>query len=384
MTQFALVASSAVNGNVLLEEGGAIEVQGVPFTPTPPTLPNEWLFGDGSSGAGNIVAPTAAYAGGDYTTFVLDAAGSLTPVAGAPIIIRALVSIDIAGLIDTSGASLQTGPHPTVGELGAIFGQAVSGLTGGGGGGGGGSAGTTAGVTGGSSNVTPDVVGMGFAQGLSGVGSGAGGPGGAVTVAGTVGQNGGPRMAGAVLPFVANVTRLPGGILLSWLSGASGAPGSNGPAGGAGGGPGGGAGGAGGVAPGTPGAGATSIFLIAPLITLRATAILRANGAAAAASGAGVNGTVGAAGAGATDGGGGGGAGASGDGGGCGAPIVAIGAVTDLGATFSFTGGAGNAGGTGAAGGAAGGAGAGAGAAGGNGSTGATGTAGRKFLVSLP
>src|SRR5271157_5807850 len=103
------------------------------------------LFGNGSDGAFSSAGANPNFDGGQYTTFLLDTGGTITPSPNQPIIIRATTSIVVHGSIDASACI-----DPTRSDLstrGVLLGTSVSASGGGGGGGGGTSLGGN-GVTG--------------------------------------------------------------------------------------------------------------------------------------------------------------------------------------------------------------------------------------------
>lgn len=333
----------------------------------------QYNFGKGTLGDVTVSAPDAAFLGGDFDNFTLDAGVTVSPPANRGVIIRARQSITINGTIDASGANTDT----TLLMQGLFFGGQPR--SGGGGGGGGGGALGAAGADGQTFATPYSFQGFtGGSNGTPGAGGVAGGSPGATGAFGTPGIQ--------FIDAIGLRTRflpdncLPSQLMLGGMPGGDGGVGGDGGTGGGGG----AAGGAGGLA-GAGGGGGSFIYLIAPTITLGAASGLFArgnNGNDAPAAGNGSPG-VGAG----NSGGGGGGGGGGGSGGFGGLVVLLYITKTDAGVTIAVTGGLGAAGAAGGLGGASGGVGGWAGGDGGVGGDGQNGGAGISIdrqLTALP
>lgn len=318
----------------------------------------------GTAGAGDlgdvvISADQASYSGVKRCrTWTLNASKTCTLQDDKPLIIIATDAIVVNGTITSKGKCTTSSNRMAIGS------NAGSGS---GGGGGGGNSGGNLGTDGAVGAVDTSKVAWGFASPTSG----AIGALGAKGAPGAAGGNGTAGAAGAVDVWLAVSIEAHGAGAAQYVGGYPGVGGKTGGTGGNGGDAGGGAAaGGGGGAGGAGGNGGGVIILIAPKITLAATATIDCSGNN---GGAGVVGTVGTAGTVPNGGGGGGGGGGSGGGGGAGGILIlAYGAKFDAGATLTVAGGSGGA----AANGGGGGAPDGTGTAGGAGGQGAAGHAG--------
>ena len=301
-------------------------------------IANNDIFGLGEDGAAHITAPASGFVGGDYTTFVLDPAVTLTGAADRPILIRATTSITINGTIDASG--LISRNCTNIGLVGQQLYQ-----SGGSGGGGGGNS-TDAGADGSAPPLLVDpveaayivaltLVPDGYTPGLQSA-LGLPGTGGPANAGG--GSAGAPQSATLGTPALAAFTdlqRIRTGIVIEqYVGGTAGGLGLNGGDGGDG--QPSNAGGEGGTG-NLGGNGGASIYLVAPAINFGGAASLLSNGSVGLDGGAGAAGT-----AGGDDGGGGGGGGGSGGQGGLGGIVGVFYGTSVSGApTTSVLGGAG-------------------------------------------